>query len=255
MGKYLEYLVAKNLLRQINTRPDKYMLIHYSSSNSQGNEYPSISSISLMKYDNKDRMQFSIAKYIQLEKTVEDAEKRLLTSFWRYIERISENVTFIHWNMNSETFGFEAIANRTRILLGVKCDQSKHLKKIDLDDLLGQLYSDEYIQHPKMYKLYELNKMTIHDFAKGKQEAEWFNKEEWYKISKASSAKVSFIYETLRRAGRSQLTVENKFLNKSLLFKDCLKYVINETLWGRFIFWFTVTLIGSLISIFLEKLF
>ncbi|MFR4248786.1 MAG: hypothetical protein ACLT1L_02915 [Leuconostoc lactis] len=254
MGKYLEYKVAKNILHQINTRPDKYMLIHYSSSSLQGNEFPSISSISLMNYENKDRIQFSIAKYIDLENTIENAEKRLLIDFWEYIEHVSKYFTFIHWNMNSETFGFEAIANRTRILLGTKCEQSKYLQKIDLDDLLGQLYSDQYVSHPKMYKLYELNKLSINNFENGDQELKWFDEEKWYKIAKASMAKVNFIYEVLNRAGTPRLKVENKFLNKKLILKDRVRYIINETLWGRFLFWFIVTILGALVSIFLEKL-
>lgn len=156
--------------------------------------------------------------------------------------------------MNSEKFGFEAIANRTRILLGTKCEQSKYLQKIDLDDLLGQLYSDQYVSHPKMYKLYELNKLSINNFENGDQELKWFDEEKWYKIAKASMAKVNFIYEVLNRAGTPRLRVENKFLNKKLILKDRVRYIINETLWGRFLFWFIVTILGALVSIFLEKL-
>lgn len=249
MGRYLEYKNAKMLITAIGERPDKYVLIHYATSSFKDDDFPAIASISLMFYDNRERVQFSLAKYLKSnELDGKYAEIRLIEAFFDFVEPLTRYFTFVHWNMNGEYFGFEAIENRYRILTGNERGTLKQLKKIDLDNVLSDLYSNSYVSDPKMYTLQELNKLNIKNFSKGRQEADWYNEKEWSKIAKASTAKVDFIYDVLRRTNQKTLEVNNRFNNQRLIFQDRLQYFINETLLGRFLFWLLVTIFGAVIG-------
>lgn len=110
MGRYTEYKQVKETLNEISQNPQKYILIHYSTSSIKEEEFPKISSISLMKYENRDKIQFSICKYID-DRAIKEAEEILFDNFFQFIEN-NKNQIFIHWNMNSEKFGFEGLENR-----------------------------------------------------------------------------------------------------------------------------------------------
>lgn len=112
MGRYLEYKIGKSTISGIEQRMDKYVLIHYSTSSNQGEDYPRITCISLLFLENRERVSFSIQKFISDTISKEEAEKVLLTEFFEFVQELSRYFIFIHWNMNSDFFGFEAIENR-----------------------------------------------------------------------------------------------------------------------------------------------
>lgn len=253
MSRYIEYKYAKQVFNRISKNPEKYILIHYSTSSFKKEDFPKISCISLMRPENKDKIQFSISKYLEEGMEVEEAEKIVLTKFFEFIEN-NKNLTYIHWNMNSEYFGFEAIENRYRKLNGESKNLLTFLKKEDLDDLLEKMFTEEYVDDSKMYNLYNLNSLSINDFISGSVEAELYERGRWFEISKASTAKVNFIYEVIKRIDYGNLKVKNKFINKKTIFVDRIRYFFNEKIIGRFLFWLIVTIFGAYIGAWITKI-
>jgi len=255
LGRYLEYRVGKSVLSEIEQRQDKYVLIHYATSDMDGEDYPQVTCISMLFLENRERVSFSIQKYISDNMTVEEAEKKLLTEFLAFVQELSRYFTFIHWNMNSDFFGFEAIENRYQRIFGnFPSFRLRVLKKIDLDDLFGKLYSQEYAKQGKLYTLYKINKLDISGFLHGKEEADLVKKGQWLDIAKSSKAKVDALYDVLYLAMNNKLKVEKKFNNQNLIFKDRIQYFINETILGRFVFWLIVSTIGALIGVVLDRI-
>ncbi|RZI48556.1 hypothetical protein [Lactococcus kimchii] len=252
MSRYFEYKQAKEELNKISRNPQNYLLIHYSCSDVKKEEFPKVSSISIMKFENREKIQFSISKYLKEGVTLDQAEKELFDNFFQFIEN-NKSLVFIHWNMNSEKFGFEGLENRYRVLTNQSKNILGYLKKIDLDDLLGNYYSESYISDPKMYKLYDFNSFDIHNFLKGKEEADLYLQERWFEISESSTAKVNFIYDVLKLTMSRKLKVEDRFIAKKTLWSDGIQYFFNEKLLGRFIFWLLVTLIGAILSSFVTN--
>ncbi len=75
-----------------------------------------------------------------------------------YIEQ-NRNKTFIHWSMNRTTFGFKAIASRYTKLTNMAIDLSpKNVK--DLSEYLKEKYGNNYIEHPRLDNIAELNKFS-----------------------------------------------------------------------------------------------
>ncbi|MGG5350048.1 hypothetical protein IGK06_002470 [Enterococcus sp. AZ142] len=253
MSRYFEYKHAKRVLEAISKNPEKYILIHYSTSSFKKEEFPKTSSISLMRFENKERIQFSISKYLEGDMEVEEAELMLLEKFFEFIEN-NKNMIYIHWNMNSEMFGFEAIENRYRKLTGNLKNTLTFLKKEDLDDLLGMLYSEKYVGDSKMYNLYDLNKLSINGFTNGGDEVKLYEKGQWFEISRASTAKVDFIYEVIKLVDHGKLKVKNKFINRNTVAEDAIRYFFNEKILGRFLFWLGVTFIGAIIGAWVSEL-
>lgn len=78
MGRYIEHQNAKEILRSIEKRPDRYALIHYSTTDLD-EENPKITCITLQHFDNDERVQFSIQKYLKENESnpTEYAERKL----------------------------------------------------------------------------------------------------------------------------------------------------------------------------------
>ncbi|WP_099044409.1 hypothetical protein [Leuconostoc citreum] len=255
MGKYIRYKLAKEKIQDIEHRPENFVLIHCATSSIFGESYPNISCISLMNIKDKERTQFSLAKYPLID-SIEKKELKLLTDFFEYVESVKKYCTFIHWNMNSQYYGFAAIEMRYNLLSRKPNNIFREIKKMDLDDILGNIYSNEYVDNPKMYNLYTLNNFHINNFSDGETDAKNYEQRNWYNIEKSSRAKVEFIYQVLELTAQNKLKVQNKYLNDRIIFTDKILYFVKETILGRFIFWFLVTIFGALIgSIFDHLLF
>lgn len=247
MGKYIRYKLAKEKIKDIEHRPEKFVLIHCATSSIFERSYANISCISLMHIENKERLQFSLGSYPHIE-NLEEKELKLLTDFFEYVKSVKEYRTFIHWNMNSQYYGFAAIEMRYN-LLSQKTDKIvREIKKMDLDDLLSDIYSDQYVDNQKMYNLYTLNNLQINNFSHGKTDATLYENGDWYNIEKSSRAKVDFIYQVLELTTQNKLKVQNKYLNARILFTDKILYFVRETILGRFTFWLLVTILGALIG-------
>ncbi len=256
MGLYLSYKRAKEKLSNIDKNPEPYILISYASSSTKEDAYPRIACISLQFLVDGTRKQFSISKYLYSSDTDIEAEKKLLKEFYQFVAEYRTGYFFIHWNMNSSKHGFVAIENRYKVLFEVEPEvRLEELRKIDLDDIIEDIYSKRYVDHPKMYNLYNLNNFDLKYFVKGSKEAELFEQKEWYQIESCSKSKVDFLDNVLNSLINRSLKTQRRFGSSMATFWDKIQYYSKETRYGKSIVWLLNILMGALLGILFERLF
>lgn len=131
---------------------------------------------------------------------------------------------FLHWNMRDTNYGFSAISHRFQVLGGrpTTIDDSK---KVDLSRLLIDIYGKSYIGHPRLESLIKLNAMAPKDFMTGAEEAEAFEKHEYYKLHQSTLRKVDVL------ANIAQLAMDNA------LKTNATYWIRNGGLARQAIFW------------------
>lgn len=124
---------------------------------------------------------------------VEERETSLLRRFYRYLSE-HRDARVLHWNMNSSTFGFSALSLRYSYLTRQEppYQPPAHLL-CDLDGVIGALYGEVYVPHPKLYSIATLNKLGIRSFLQGREEARRFAEKDFGVIRASTSAKARVI--------------------------------------------------------------
>ena len=132
-----------------------------------------------MKYLNSENdVSFSIHKIAEIEnisdisKNYDVIEKKMLDEFYNFIQK-HENYFWVHWNMKNINYGFEAIAHRYRVLGGNPVHINNE-KKINLAQLLYDIYGPQYIDKPRLYNIIALNNINEIDLLNGEEEAKAF---------------------------------------------------------------------------------
>ena len=260
MSRYTDYKYASNILKGIENKPEKYLMIHYSCESfyNLGGKSPRIASISVRQFNNAQTNNFSIHQYSEMlnipitDDTYRDIEKKLLTDFFTFVDKNLDKI-WIHWNMRDSVFGFNAIEQRFRVL-GGKPQAIDNDKKIDLGHLFKLLYGGDYIENPHIEKLLELNKFNPKQFLNGKQEAEAFDNSEYVKLSMSTSSKVNLfstfvthaINQTLKTRIPNWKIRGTNFAGLLATFQDMTS--------GK-IFWLVNTIIAGIIGAWISKYF
>jgi hypothetical protein len=152
-----------------------------------------ISSISIVDFKNGDEISFSQSDFS------DDPEKKLLERFYDHLRKFPDS-RYVHWNMNSSDFGFEAIANRFRFLFKVEPPfQIPEERKFDLDDILEYKFGNMYIEHSKLYNMAIVNSFAKRNMLSGKEESEKFNLKAFGDIKRSVSEKAGLILFLLKR--------------------------------------------------------
>ncbi|MCO4628661.1 hypothetical protein Si038_00748 [Streptococcus infantarius subsp. infantarius] len=261
MSRYTDYKYASNILKGIENKPEKYLIIHYSCESfyNLGGKSPRIASISVRQFNNAQTNNFSIHQYSEMlnipitDDTYRDIEKKLLTDFFTFVDKNLDKI-WIHWNMRDSVFGFNAIEQRFRVL-GGKPQAIDNDKKIDLGHLFKLLYGGDYIENPHIEKLLELNKFNPKQFLNGKQEAEAFDNSEYVKLSMSTSSKVNLfstfvthaINQTLKTRIPNWKIRGTNFAGLLATFQDMTS--------GKIIFWLVNTIIAGIIGAWISKYF
>lgn len=261
MSRYTDYKYASNILKGIENKPEKYLIIHYSCESfyNLGGKSPRIASISVRQFNNAQTSNFSIHQYSEMlnipitDDTYRDIEKKLLTDFFTFVDKNLDKI-WIHWNMRDSVFGFNAIEQRFRVL-GGKPQAIDNDKKIDLGHLFKLLYGGDYIENPHIEKLLELNKFNPKQFLNGKQEAEAFDNSEYVKLSMSTSSKVNLFSTFVTHAINQTLKTHipnwkirgTNFAGLLATFQDMTS--------GKIIFWLVNTIIAGIIGAWISKYF
>jgi hypothetical protein len=168
---------------------------------------PAVSCIGVANLNNGTRQAFSLAD-IPSETEVATREIGLLDRFYAYLAEHERSVV-LHWNMNSSTYGFEALRNRYRYLTGKESAQSpsEHLL-YDLDDIIGDEYGETYVRHPKFYNLAMLNEIGLFSFLQGKDEATRFKGGDFGAIAASVTTKARVILDILQALLSGRLRTE-----------------------------------------------
>ena len=123
MAQYEKRKKAVSTLKEIDTRPDNYIIVHYTCDNFKVSQI--ISSIAVRQLADGQTESFSLYKAAQEMNIENDAipnnqekiEKKMLSDYYKFVNKNLEK-KWIHWGMNSDNYGFKAIEHRYRVLGG-----------------------------------------------------------------------------------------------------------------------------------------
>lgn len=249
-------------IEELKVGKTRTLIIHYSCEsffNTHGRT-PRVTSIVVKNRDNNISVVFSIHLMAQIKKkdltNLSDTdfdyiENEMLKDFYKYLKK-HLNYKWVHWNMRNASFGFEAIANRFRIL-GGNPQQIDDQFKYDLPEILGHIYTYKFAKHNEPTKgqflnLCHKNLISTRDALTGKQEAEAFDGRDFLKLHMSSMRKVEMMDRILT------LQEKNKLKNDVWLYKQCgltpagiIEIVRNN--WILFVLW---SLIMAIIGMALE---
>ena len=196
-------------LRHLKRQENGLLVIHYSSESlGDGNEglSPRITSIAVLHFDSWTTHSFSIhliAERMRVPKDqvaarYDEIEGLMLGEFYSFVQS-RQDADWLHWNMSNANYGFEAIAHRYMVLTAKTPAQIPDTKRFNLSYLIEGIYGHDYVDHPKMLKLMELNGGRDRDFLTDAEESEAFGKQEYVKLHKSTMTKVYWFADTYRK--------------------------------------------------------
>lgn len=221
---------ASNELKKIYQNPSDYCIIHYSCESFYGKgSSPRIACIAILSMKNNQTKPFSLHKTAEEQnidlgndEKLDELEFLMLEELFAFI-KIKSDAKWIHWGMDDGSYGFYAIEHRYKVLCkrlnrpsdNVYCISDND--KINLDSLLIQKYGAEYIEHPRMQKLLDLNKITPKDFLVGAQEAECFSSKDFYRMQLSTLGKVKAFKTILEKSVQESLCHNSNWKKNSRL--------------------------------------
>lgn len=202
-------------LNDFINRDDSYF-IHYASEGfyNGSNPAPRISCIVIYNPKTDNGYRFYIKDHTD-GNSLEQAERLILENFKLVFDKIP-NVSFIHWGMNSDGFGFKAIQTRAKELgINLPIPDNDHL--FDLSSYVA------YITEKKLsikQILWFNSLLTGNDFLDGKKEAEYFNKGKFEEIYYSVDLKVRGFADIVKLIQKNKLKTEAPYRNDDGLTKE-----------------------------------
>ncbi len=216
---------ASTFIAEVNNKPDRFYIIHYSSQSlfdaEVGAHSPRITSIVVQHYISGQTVSFSmhtVAEYLgiqpgEVEARYDDVERELLTQFYNFALDRREKY-WIHWNMRNVVFGFEHLEHRYRTLTKNEPPSIPVEVRINLNDILKERYGNDYARDPKMLSLMELNGGKVQGFLSGKDESEAFKARDFIRMHTSTIAKVGFFSFVITSTRNGKLvTAARGFVN------------------------------------------
>lgn len=254
-------------LKHLFKEKNKILVIHYSCESfiTSHGKTPRVTSISIRHYESGQTTSFSIHLQAQFDKKdinnltdsdYDELEKKMLDEFYKYLEK-NKDCKWVHWKMRDSNYGFQAIANRYKIL-GGEAKEIDEDKKYDISRILVDLYTAKYeIDEPKgkMLNLAKRNKLTDMDALKGSEESKAFEEKEYLKLHKSALRKVVVISTILELTYKSELKVQtSKIKIYGLTIPGIIEIVKNNwillAIWSILIF-----LLGTFAQNFITSFF
>lgn len=240
----------------IGNQAKNFYVIHYSCESFYGREgatSPRITSIAIKNLDSGQTHSYSIAlvaeenhaENMDMSK-LDEFEKKMLDDFFEFIDK-HQGVKWLHWNMRSVDFGFQAIEHRYRVL-GGQPYVVDDVDKYDLSSILIQIYGKKYISHPRLQNLIERNKISKLNFLTGEEEASAFVKHQYFSLHQSTLRKVDILRNIFFLARARKLKTDMPWWK----FPECtywIEYIKNHWLMTILIFIASVVgVIGSIIK-------
>ena len=203
-----------NKLQKLLNRDDCYF-IHYASNGffNGSSPAPKISCIVIFNQKNERGYRFTLKDHLKGH-SKEEAEKLALENFKLLFDRYP-NVSFIHWNMTANGFGFKAIQARAKEL-GVELPAIPDENLFDLSSYVA------YIAEKKLSikQILWFNSLLYgDDFLDGKTEAEYFDKGKYEEIYNSLELKVNGFAEIVDLIKANKLKTEPPYVNNDGLTK------------------------------------
>lgn len=211
---------SSKFVKNIKKRPENFYIIHYScQSLYDDNEAlsPRVTSIAIAHYATEQTVSFSthsIAEELRIPREAvrdqfDEVERKLLQDFYAFI-RDRRDKYWVHWNMRNLTFGFEHLEHRYRVLGGKDAPIVPVERRINLNDVLSGRYGVEYVKHPKMKSLMELNGGVHRHFLTGEEEVRAFQNSEFMRIHNSILAKIGFFSNVIRSLVKGKLNTASR---------------------------------------------
>ncbi|MGP1386998.1 MAG: hypothetical protein ACTS2F_25800 [Thainema sp.] len=240
-------------LREYWEHQENILVVHYSceSFHDKSNDSTSrITSIAVRNFASGQTESFSIHKIAELEKlssnqivnNYDELERKMLDEFFQFLLE-NQRCTWVHWNMRDINYGFQALEHRYKVLGGLPTHLGED-RKLDLSRTLINIYGNNYIDHPRLGKLMEKNRISSISFLYGKDEAKAFEAREFVKLHQSTLRKVNVIASILERTLQDDLKTNAKWHQTHGIHPRALVEIITEN-W----IWSLVTMTATIIGI------
>ena len=204
-----------NKLEQLLNKDDCYF-IHYASNGffNGSSPIPKISCINIYNSKTNKGYRFCIKDHLQGH-SKEEAEKLTLENFKLVFTRFP-NVSFIHWGMNANGFGFKAIQARAKELgIDLPIPENDHL--FDLSSYVSHISGKKL----SIKQVLWFNSLLIgNDYLDGKTEAEYFNKDKFEEIYYSVELKVKGFADITKLIQENKLKSEPPYWINDGLTKE-----------------------------------
>jgi len=208
---------ANRILRRIEESNSKLLVVHYACESFYGKPAytPRVTSIGVLNKENNESRIFSIHLSAQiLQMSLEDLsadnldiiEKSMLYEFAKFADS-HQSYIWLHWNMRSASYGFQAISNRYLILGGSEI-KIPDANKVDLSEVFDKRYTHDFeLNEPdgKLLNLARRNNINLMDAMPGKQEAIAFDSKNFKALHMSTMRKVEIIDRLLTAHIRGKL--------------------------------------------------
>lgn len=161
------------------------MLIHYACNGLYDgfSPAPNISCIVVCNLSCKYKHKFYVKDYL-VEHSLIESEKLLLKKFADFFNKNIDKY-FVHWNMDNQNFGFNAIKTRCNEL-NIEIKNIPDKNKIDLSKIVARLATKKL----SLKQTLMLNDILFENFLSGKEELEEYNKGNYNSILESVHDKV-----------------------------------------------------------------
>jgi hypothetical protein len=206
-------------LKEILKDKNKSLIIHYSCESfiTTHGRTPRVTSICMRYLGTAQTKSFSIHLQAQFEKKdfnnltepdYDELEKKMLDEFYDFAKK-HKDFKWVHWNMRDSNYGFDAIANRYRILGGTAFEIDED-RKYDFPRILVKIYTIRYEKNKpdgRLLNLANRNGISTIDTLKGVDESAAYDNKEYLKLHKSTLRKVDIIDSIIDRADKNELKV------------------------------------------------
>ncbi len=217
--RLIERAEGLDQLKEIIKDKNKTIIIHYSCESfiTTHGRTPRVTSICMRYLGTAQTKSFSIHLQAQFEnkdfnnltdKDYDLLEKKMLDEFYDFAKK-HKDFKWIHWNMRDSNYGFDAIANRYRILGGTAFEIDED-RKYDFPRILGKIYTYGFEKNKpdgRLLNLAKRNNITTIDALKGVDESAAYDNKEYLKLHKSTLRKVDIIDSVIDRADKNELKV------------------------------------------------
>lgn len=196
-------------LEQFLNSNDCYF-IHYASDGfyNGSSPAPKISCIVIFNDKTTEKFRFCPVDYLK-GNSKEEAERLCLNRFKQIIES-KPNICFIHWNMNSDGFGFKAISARAKEL-GVELPQISTENLFDLSSYVTDIAGKRLTLKQVLW----FNNLLDSEFLEGKTEAEYLNYGRYEEIFESVNLKTAALSMIVEEIKHNTLKTEKPYTGQS----------------------------------------
>jgi hypothetical protein len=217
--RLIEHREGNRILSDLLEKRDKVLIIHYSCESfiTTHGRTPRVTSICIRNLGTGQNKTFSIHLQAQFEcldfnnlsdHDYDNLEQSLLSDFYSFTDKYKD-YKWVHWNMRDANYGFEAIANRYRILKGLPIFLADD-RIIDFPRVLGKIFTYGFEKNQPSGRLLNLanrNGISTLNALTGKEEAEAFENKEYLKLHISTLRKIDIIETIIDRVYKNEIKI------------------------------------------------